>query len=89
MTDESVFAAALAIPRPADRAAYLEKACAGNPALRREVEALLSAHAADNPLDRPPADLALTGDHHASRRRPTCCGSRRPDRALPADGAHR
>ena len=31
MTDESVFAAALAIPRPADRAAYLEKACAGNP----------------------------------------------------------
>ncbi len=64
MTEESVFAAALAIPRPADRAAYLEKACAGNPALRREVEALLSAHAADNPLDRPPADLALTGDHH-------------------------
>src|SRR5262245_20481652 len=66
MTDESVFAAALAIPRPADRAAYLERACAGNPALRREVEALLSAHAADNPLDRPPADLAPTGDHHAA-----------------------
>jgi len=66
MTDESVFAAALAIPRPADRAAYLEKACAGNPALRREVEALLSAHAADNPLDRPPADLAVTGDHDAT-----------------------
>jgi serine/threonine protein kinase/WD40 repeat protein len=63
MTDESVFAAALAIPRPTDRAAYLEKACAGNPALRREVEALLSAHAADNPLDRPPADLAATADH--------------------------
>ena len=34
--------------------------------LRREVEALLSAHAADNPLDRPPADLALTGDHNAT-----------------------
>ena len=44
----------------------LEKACAGNPALRREVEALLSAHAADNPLDRPPADLARTGDHDAT-----------------------
>src|SRR5262249_8636269 len=57
---------ALAIPRPVDRAAYLEKACAGNPELRREVEALLSAHLADNPLDRPPADLALTGDHHAA-----------------------
>ena len=66
MTDESVFAAALAIPRPADRAAYVEKACAGNPALRREVEALLSAHAADNPLDRPPADLAATADHGAT-----------------------
>ena len=66
MTDESVFAAALAIPRPNDRAAYLEKACAGNPALRREVEALLSAHAADNPLDRQPADLAATGDYDAT-----------------------
>ena len=66
MTEESVFAAALAIPGHADRAAYLEKACDGNPALRREVEALLSAHAADNPLDRPPADLALTGDYHAA-----------------------
>jgi hypothetical protein len=35
--------------------AHLDEACAGNPALRREVEALLSAHAADMPLDRPPA----------------------------------
>ncbi len=70
MTDESVFASALAIARPADRAAYLEKACAGNPALRREVEALLSAHAADNPLDRPPADLAVTGDHDATEAGP-------------------
>jgi serine/threonine protein kinase/tetratricopeptide (TPR) repeat protein len=61
VTDESVFAAALAIPSPADRAAFLDRACACNPALRREVEELLAAHAADNPLDRPPADLARTG----------------------------
>src|SRR5262245_25493956 len=61
MTDESIFAAALAIPSPTQRAAYLDRACAGNPALRREVEGLLAAHAADNPLDRPPADLARTG----------------------------
>ena len=66
MTDETVFAAALAIPRPTDRAAYLDIACAGNSALRREVEALLSAHAADNPLDRPPVDLAATAAHHAT-----------------------
>src|SRR5262245_7298924 len=46
---------------PSERAAYLDRACAGRPALRREVEELLAAHAADNPLDRPPADLARTG----------------------------
>jgi serine/threonine protein kinase len=66
MTDESVFAAALAIADPALRAAYLERACAGNAPLRREVEALLAAHAADNPLDRPPADLGRTGDYEAA-----------------------
>ena len=39
------------------------------PGIRRSggrVEALLSAHAADNPLDRPPDDLAATGDHDAT-----------------------
>ncbi len=61
MTDESVFAAALAIASPSERAAYLDGACAGNPALRREVEELLSAHAAGSPLDRPPRDVARTG----------------------------
>jgi serine/threonine protein kinase len=64
MTDESVFAAALAIPNPTDRAAYLDRACADKPTLRTEVEALLAAHAADNPLDRPPADLGRTGAYH-------------------------
>ncbi len=63
MTDESIFAAALAIPSPSERAAYLDRACAGQPALRREVEELLAAHAADNPLDRPPADLGRTGPY--------------------------
>jgi eukaryotic-like serine/threonine-protein kinase len=61
VTDESIFAAALAFHALADRAAFLDRACAGKPSLRVEVEALLSAHAADNPLDRPPADLARTG----------------------------
>jgi serine/threonine protein kinase/WD40 repeat protein len=64
VTDESIFAAALAIPSPADRAAFLDRACAGQPDLRRLVEQLLTAHAADNPLDRPPPDLGLTGPHH-------------------------
>ena len=61
MTEESIFAAALSIPDPIARAAYLDGACGNNQALRREVEALLAAHDADNPLDRAPVDLALTG----------------------------
>jgi serine/threonine protein kinase len=59
MTEESLFAAALAIPDPAARAAYLDRACP-DPAARRGVDALLAAHAASNPLDRPPA-VGLTG----------------------------
>jgi serine/threonine protein kinase len=61
VTDESIFAAALALPSPSERAAYLDRACAGDPALRREVEGLLAAHAASNPLDGPPAHLGRTG----------------------------
>ncbi|HVK18264.1 MAG TPA: hypothetical protein VM533_15085 [Fimbriiglobus sp.] len=44
MSDESIFAEAVAIPDPAERAAYLDRACAGNPTLRQEVEQLLAAH---------------------------------------------
>jgi tRNA A-37 threonylcarbamoyl transferase component Bud32 len=41
---ESLFAAALAKPSAEERAAYLDAACAGDPALRQRVEALLRAH---------------------------------------------
>jgi len=64
MTEESIFAAALAIGSPAERAAYLDRVC-GTPALRREVDALLAAHTASNALDRPPADLARTGAYES------------------------
>ena len=40
----TVFAEALERTDPADRAAYLDGACAGDAALRRRVEALLAAH---------------------------------------------
>jgi serine/threonine protein kinase/tetratricopeptide (TPR) repeat protein len=44
--------------RPAERTAYLDQACAGDAALRRQVEALLQAHAhAEGFLDAPPAGL--------------------------------
>ena len=38
---KEVFAGALDRADPAERAAYLDSACAGDPALRRRVEALL------------------------------------------------
>ena len=40
---KAIFMAALERTTPADRAAYLDEACAGNMALRRRVEALLQA----------------------------------------------
>src|SRR5688572_6222469 len=50
---ESLFAAALQQP-PTEQAAYLDHACAGDPALRQRVEALLRAQAdAGSFLDNP------------------------------------
>ena len=56
MTERSIFLAALDRPDPAERAAYLDQACAGDAELRRRVEDLLEAH--DEPGDflEPPAD---------------------------------
>src|SRR5437762_2767296 len=51
-----LFLAALERPTPADRAAFLDSACAADPALRRRLDALLSAHDRPDPvLDRPAA----------------------------------
>jgi eukaryotic-like serine/threonine-protein kinase len=51
---ESIFAAAAALGSAAERAAYLDQACAGDAALRAHVEALLRAHErASHLLDRP------------------------------------
>ena len=41
---EDVFFAALEKADPAERAAYLDEACAGNESLRRRVEVMLAAH---------------------------------------------
>lgn len=54
---DRVFAAALDHP-PAERAAFLDAACAGDPALRREVEGLLAADERGATfLERPPREL--------------------------------
>src|SRR5262245_25521426 len=44
MSEEEIFHASLARSRPDERAAYLDRACAGNRALRASVEALLRAN---------------------------------------------
>jgi serine/threonine protein kinase len=57
MTEETIFLAALEQATPAARAAYLDVACAGDPALRERVEALLRSRAdPDSFLDRPAAE---------------------------------
>jgi serine/threonine protein kinase/Tfp pilus assembly protein PilF len=53
--EESIFAEALAIPAPGERAAYLDRACAGDARLRGNIDALLAAHRrAGGILDAPP-----------------------------------
>ncbi len=49
---KEVFAAALE-REPAERLAWLDEACAGDAALRAEIEALLAAHAQPNDLSQP------------------------------------
>src|SRR5262245_39928476 len=44
MTEVTIFEAALARRDPAERAAYLDEACGGAPALRQRVESLLRSH---------------------------------------------
>jgi WD40 repeat protein len=56
---EAIFFAALAKTAAAERAAFLDEACAGDEPLRRQVERLLAAHAqADAFLERPIAEAA-------------------------------
>src|SRR4051794_14304653 len=58
MSEEEIFHEALARAVPEERAAYLERACAGDPALRASVESLLRANVdASGFLDRPPTAL--------------------------------
>src|SRR5262249_41473854 len=59
--EESVFAEAQEIPDHRARAAFLDRACAGQPALRRSVESLLSAYAAGQFLEAPALDQLATG----------------------------
>jgi serine/threonine protein kinase/WD40 repeat protein len=71
MTEESLFADAVAIQDPMARAEFLQRACEGNAELRRAVESLLAAHVASNPLDRPAVvDVNLTRSYAPSSEKP-------------------
>jgi tetratricopeptide (TPR) repeat protein/WD40 repeat protein len=53
MNEHSIFLAVLAIDDPTERAAYLDRACAGDPDLRSQVEQLLKARQVPGrPVDR-------------------------------------
>ncbi len=57
MNIEDIFSEAAKIKTPADRAAYLDKVCAGDVDLRARLEALLAAH------DRADSFLETAADH--------------------------
>ena len=55
MNELDLFTQALNITNPAERAEFLDQACAGNPELRRRLEDLLAGHdLSTSPLDQPP-----------------------------------
>jgi serine/threonine protein kinase/tetratricopeptide (TPR) repeat protein len=65
LPEESLFTQALEISSAAERAAFLDRACGDNQALRAEVEALLHAHEQSGDLldlpDKPPGTTDLPG----------------------------
>jgi serine/threonine protein kinase len=62
MTERDLFVAALQKDDPAERQAYLDEACAGQPELRRQVEHLLRLHeGAGSFLEKPAAESPATG----------------------------
>jgi serine/threonine protein kinase/WD40 repeat protein len=69
MQESVIFKAALELP-PGERAAYLDRACGDNAALRQEVEGLLRAHNAPGEfMDRPPV-TDLTSEFRPEPERP-------------------
>jgi eukaryotic-like serine/threonine-protein kinase len=67
LTDRSIFLAAIDIASPAEREAYVARACEENPELRAEVQALLAAHGQSGDLLDAPDRAAMTIDQSAER----------------------
>ena len=62
LPEESIFAQALEIESAGERAAFLDRACGDNPALRAEVESLLRVSGRSGDLLDLPEDSAVTAD---------------------------
>src|SRR5262249_4282616 len=79
MDEESIFLQALEHESPQERAAFLDRVCAGNEALRRSVDLLLQAHArAGDFLQHP----GLSPDSTARQARPVAAGRLGPYKLL-------
>jgi hypothetical protein len=65
MNERAIFTEALDRDTPADRAAYLDTACAGDPALRERVEALLRSHEQAGEFPGKPAPRRLAEEFAA------------------------
>jgi eukaryotic-like serine/threonine-protein kinase len=73
LSEETLFANTVALPA-SERPAYLERACAGDAALRARVEALVQAHlAAGSFLDAPPTGVAAAVPPAAPTEAPGDC----------------
>jgi eukaryotic-like serine/threonine-protein kinase len=67
MNELELFAAAIAVADPAERAALLDRECEHQPELRARVERLIDAHFKSNEiLDAPPHPLDSTAMHRAA-----------------------
>jgi WD40 repeat protein/serine/threonine protein kinase len=87
MTEEELFEAARHIRDTSDRAAYLERACGADLALRQRVEALLRSHAdAGRFLEEPAVDPSAVTRDDDSGRRVASAGLPVQSEYLPAEG---
>src|SRR6516165_10901555 len=69
MQEESIFIEALEKEDDAERAAFLDRACAGDEALRQRIERLLRRHdQPDSLLDAPAAEAGVTVDQPSADR---------------------
>ena len=66
MTERTIFLAALEIPDPVERTTYLDQACAGDAALRRQVEGLFAAHERQGAFLDVPAVEQIAGNRAAA-----------------------